>query len=108
MYMYGVQCIDEVMANVRVIFITHIHNDHNLGLFKILSERKRVFERNKSLKKTPVFLIIPRNMMSIMSAYEDVVESLDCLIITTQDIRDFFENKQKIDTRMQKFNISDI
>lgn len=44
---YGESGIDNYLRNLRLIFITHIHPDHNLGLFKILSERQRLEERLK-------------------------------------------------------------
>lgn len=40
MDIYGESGIDGYLKNLRMIFITHIHPDHNLGLFKILSERQ--------------------------------------------------------------------
>lgn len=38
----GSSGVDDYLTNLRVIYITHIHPDHNLGLFKMLSERQRL------------------------------------------------------------------
>lgn len=42
---YGLEEIDTYLKNLRLIFITHIHPDHNLGLFKVLAERQALEER---------------------------------------------------------------
>ena len=41
----GISGIDQYLEDLRVIYITHIHPDHNLGLFKVLSERKALESR---------------------------------------------------------------
>lgn len=43
--MYGLEGIDNYLKELRLIYITHIHPDHNLGLFKILAERQALEER---------------------------------------------------------------
>lgn len=42
---YGMDQIDDYLKNLRLIYITHIHPDHNLGLFKILAERQALEAR---------------------------------------------------------------
>lgn len=44
---FGAENMDEYLRHLRMIYITHIHPDHNLGLFKILAERKDLEERLK-------------------------------------------------------------
>lgn len=34
---YGPESIDEVLLSLRIIFITHIHSDHNLGILDLIS-----------------------------------------------------------------------
>lgn len=45
---YGIEGIDDYLKNLRMIYITHIHPDHNLGLFKVLAERKELENRLKT------------------------------------------------------------
>lgn len=42
---FGMAEIDNYLRRLRLIYITHIHPDHNLGLFKILAERQALEER---------------------------------------------------------------
>ena len=44
----GLDNIDKYLEQLRVIFISHIHVDHNLGMFKILAER---IESQKKMQK---------------------------------------------------------
>jgi glyoxylase-like metal-dependent hydrolase (beta-lactamase superfamily II) len=44
----GSKHIDAYLQDLRVIYITHIHPDHNLGLFKVLAERKALEQRLKT------------------------------------------------------------
>jgi len=44
----GSRHIDRYLQDLRVIYITHIHPDHNLGLFKVLAERKALEQRLKA------------------------------------------------------------
>lgn len=39
---YGPKGIEEYLRHLRVIYITHIHPDHNIGVFKMLSERQQL------------------------------------------------------------------
>lgn len=42
---FGYEQIDEVILNIRTIFITHIHSDHNLGVLDLISERNKLLRR---------------------------------------------------------------
>ena len=33
------EIVDHILIKTRVVFITHIHGDHQLGILKILHER---------------------------------------------------------------------
>lgn len=37
----SVDIVNEVLLKMRVVFITHIHGDHQLGILKIMLERDR-------------------------------------------------------------------
>ena len=47
---FGYEEIDRITLNTRVIFITHIHSDHNLGILDFIAERNKLLRRkyNKS------------------------------------------------------------
>lgn len=102
----GTEETENYLRELRMIYITHIHPDHNLGLFKVLAERKALEERlqreNPSfqpfkvgsiLTLQPVFVVMPRNTLTILMEIEKSVQALNCLLISSQDIIDLNEGK---------------
>lgn len=47
------QDVDEVIANIRMVFLSHIHGDHHMGLSRLL------VERSKLNVQRPLFVIAP-------------------------------------------------
>lgn len=40
---FGIKSVvDEVVLKTRIVFITHIHGDHQLGILKLMSERDKL------------------------------------------------------------------
>ena len=81
---YKKQELSEELLKLRVIFITHIHSDHNLGILNLISERQRLLrERNEHSK---LFLIIPFNVYNWYAEYNQIIEdlSLSCDVLFTQ------------------------
>ena len=33
------------MKSLKIIFITHIHSDHNLGLLNVIKQRNKLFKK---------------------------------------------------------------
>lgn len=44
---------------MRVVFITHIHGDHQLGVLKIMSERDKI----ASAESGKLFVVAPTTML---------------------------------------------
>ena len=42
--------LDAELQKLRIVFVSHIHADHNLGLFRLLEQRKLSFEKSKNEK----------------------------------------------------------
>ncbi|ELU16505.1 hypothetical protein CAPTEDRAFT_218896 [Capitella teleta] len=74
--MYGTDGANDVLRKVKLIYITHMHPDHHVGLVTILNQRHKL--RCKDL----VHLIAPRVM-------NDWLNLIDSLIIPIQHIADF-------------------
>lgn len=48
----------------RVIFITHIHGDHSLGILKMMEER------DKLNPATPMYVVVPLPMFEWVKEYQ--------------------------------------
>ena len=56
---FGDKAIDEALLKMRVVFITHIHGDHQLGVLKIMSERDKI----ASEESGELFVVAPTTML---------------------------------------------
>jgi ribonuclease Z len=42
---YGLPLAEQLLASLRVIFISHIHLDHNMGLLMLIEKRNEILGR---------------------------------------------------------------
>jgi ribonuclease Z len=56
--------VDEAIAKLRLVFITHIHGDHQLGILKIMSERDRLIDKPDPLNK--LYIVTPTPMLDYL------------------------------------------
>lgn len=66
---YGRDGADEVLKNMKLIFVSHLHADHHLGLINILNRRRQV-------TKEKVLLLAPLQIMSWLSFYNYRIEEI--------------------------------
>lgn len=53
-----IEKLDDAILKTKVVFLTHIHGDHQLGILKILTERDRLItEETKKFGK--IYAVIP-------------------------------------------------
>lgn len=56
---------EDILPNLTVIFISHIHSDHHLGLLNVLRQRNLALEKKKlkdNIAAPRLFLVVPFNM----------------------------------------------
>ena len=53
---FGDEKVSEVLLKTKVIFITHIHGDHSLGVIKMMHERDILLSTHE---KTPMYIVAP-------------------------------------------------
>ncbi len=61
--------MDLVLLKTRVIFITHIHGDHQLGILKMMQERDLILSNMVEEQRTELFVVVPFPMMEWMQTY---------------------------------------
>lgn len=66
---YGRSGADEVLKNMRMIFISHLHADHHLGLINILNRRRKVTDEK-------VLLLAPLQITAWLSFYNYRIEEI--------------------------------
>ena len=55
--------VDSVLLFTRVIYITHLHGDHQLGLLKIMQERDKLLCTLPENMKSKLYVAIPTPML---------------------------------------------
>ncbi|QDZ24929.1 metallohydrolase/oxidoreductase [Chloropicon primus] len=72
---YGKARFDEVLANLKVVWVSHIHADHHSGLPSLLRMRSKV-------AKDPLVIVGPRQLRRVLSTYSKIeyipIEFIDC------------------------------
>uniref|UniRef100_A0A673YQM2 Zinc phosphodiesterase ELAC protein 2 n=1 Tax=Salmo trutta TaxID=8032 RepID=A0A673YQM2_SALTR len=71
---YG-DSVDETLAKISTVFISHMHADHHTGLLSLLFQRERALA---TLGKafSPIYLIGPVQMMTWLNQYHDHCEEI--------------------------------
>uniref|UniRef100_A0A8C7P5P8 Zinc phosphodiesterase ELAC protein 2 n=1 Tax=Oncorhynchus mykiss TaxID=8022 RepID=A0A8C7P5P8_ONCMY len=71
---YG-DSVDETLAKISTVFISHMHADHHTGLLSLLFQRERALA---TLGKafSPIYLIAPVQMMTWLNQYHDHCEEI--------------------------------
>lgn len=97
---YGLTLSETLLRQLRVIFITHIHADHHLGLLQFLKERAKRAERGEEGFSDPVFVIVPPNFVPWLDRYRKEIDEFSCKLIYSQhlDPKDF----QSFDEEVKK------
>ncbi|GFY59139.1 zinc phosphodiesterase ELAC protein 2 [Trichonephila inaurata madagascariensis] len=75
--LYGNQ-VNDVLLHLSVIFVSHMHADHHLGLIKVLKERENIFKELQKAYK-PILLIGPNHLHSWLKKYSRNFEKLHSL-----------------------------
>ena len=61
--------VDQVILKTKVVFITHMHGDHQLGILKIMYERDKLMRKKPSNQRTKLFIALPTLMRNWMEVF---------------------------------------
>ncbi|KAJ0007259.1 hypothetical protein Pint_29698 [Pistacia integerrima] len=92
-YRYGVEGADSAVRNLRCIWISHIHADHQAGLARILALRHDLL---KGVSHEPLLVVGPAQLKDFLDAYqrlEDLdMQFINCRYTTESSWIDFKHN----------------
>lgn len=87
---YGYEQYEDVLLDIRTIFITHIHSDHNLGILDLISHRNAIISRRGlNPSKHTLFLVLPANVVPWFESFCQNIENLKacCQVVFIQSLR---------------------
>ena len=62
-----IDMLNKALWKIKVVFITHIHGDHQLGILKIMVERDKLFDCNGGPNPScKLYIVTPKPMMDYM------------------------------------------
>lgn len=66
---YGESKYQDEIVKTSIIFISHLHTDHHLGIFEFISARQQAFE-SKKLPYKKLLICLPENVRSLFASID--------------------------------------
>jgi ribonuclease Z len=76
MYHYTPEELPKKLLNLKVIFMTHLHADHTLGILDIIHQRNQIMKTQFPDRDDKVFLVLPFNMFNWVYYYSKTVQPI--------------------------------
>ncbi|XP_048248471.1 zinc phosphodiesterase ELAC protein 2-like [Haliotis rufescens] len=93
---------DDVLCKIKAVFISHMHADHHLGLFSILSERRNVYKKRGQTSPN-LTVLAPRYMRRWLEFYSNNVEAFTdhLTLIPLQESNQQWQKLNAVKTELQ-------
>jgi ribonuclease BN (tRNA processing enzyme) len=114
-----IKIVQQVVTNLKVIYITHQHGDHHMGLMKILFERDQALqslytaeEINANPTDFEIFVCIPFFMADFILlscrtfAYKDLVKIIPTNKLNPEPEKHFYNVDQVLDSCTEEKKIN--
>lgn len=99
---YGEKNANKIIGNLKVIFITHKHGDHMLGLPKILQAVDDNYKSNINDSDLKIFIVVPKTVKRWINNLINSLYSKHLFVII--DCQDINPNVQKLYDKFVKQN----
>ncbi|KAK5641003.1 hypothetical protein RI129_009550 [Pyrocoelia pectoralis] len=73
---FGPTKCDEILSNIKAIFISHLHADHHIGLIGVLQGRRKALNRSMNLSTSPIYLMAPKQILTWLNFYDRYFEDI--------------------------------
>ncbi|XP_013108117.2 ribonuclease Z, mitochondrial [Stomoxys calcitrans] len=73
--MFGVAKAQEIVKNLKIIYISHLHADHHIGLIGLLTERLKL-ETNAEEKFQKVMVMAPKQIEPWLNFYQECIHNI--------------------------------
>lgn len=73
---FGPEKSDQVLSNIKAIFVSHLHADHHIGLIGVLQGRRKALNRLQKLSTSPVHLLAPKQILTWLNFYDRYFEDI--------------------------------
>lgn len=78
--------VDQEIAKINAIYVSHLHADHHIGLIGVLQGRRRALN-TLHLNFKPVYLFAPKQILAWLNFYDKFFENVsqEYLLIPNSD-----------------------
>lgn len=66
---FGLSYTEKVLADLKAIYISHLHADHHIGLIGVLSARQNLRKKGLIASDQPMYLLAPIQIMTWLNFY---------------------------------------
>jgi ribonuclease BN (tRNA processing enzyme) len=63
--------VDDALLKTKVVFITHIHGDHQLGILKMIQERDKLMGDPKNHEFGKMYAVVPPILLDYLNSFVD-------------------------------------
>ncbi|XP_075155770.1 ribonuclease Z [Haematobia irritans] len=74
--MFGINKAKEILRNLKVIYVSHLHADHHIGLIGLLTERLKLASEETTEKLQKILLMAPKQIEPWLNFYQECIHNI--------------------------------
>ncbi|KAJ3102173.1 Zinc phosphodiesterase ELAC protein 2 [Phlyctochytrium planicorne] len=87
---FGQPRFETEIMNIRIIFVSHLHADHHLGVVGIIKMRKKLFEDHPEITPPNLYILAPAQYIRALREYNDCekfgIDATDVKTVCSEDV----------------------